>query len=422
MEADRVRLIARLLLIPALAAFPIVSLIAASLHKLEPTAAKPGHEGGASQKQWKIADQSCAASRCHGGYIADKNGRGGHEASVWGSYDPHAQAYDVLTSELAKRMMTILAEHDGSVPRDAAHAVRCLACHTSPVDASPTAAAHFGDDGVSCRSCHGEASKWLAAHTDAGLGKVHGADGRLKAYGNPLLAGLRFLGTTERRAETCVGCHVGAKDGVDGLPRREVDHDMIAAGHPRLVFDLASQSTRQPRHWRDRPQQDLPSEWASGQVAAIKALAELAISRTSGARLDFADQNCRQCHRSLPDHVTRPPSRVRKLGKPEWASAYSPALPWLSSGEEALNALRAVENARSDELSASLNRLLLAVSRKAPAPNPAALPALDAPLPEDREGLLIELRARLAVEPAGARLKNLRAALEESTKQALETR
>jgi hypothetical protein len=393
---------------------------ASAPQELEPATTRA--DDGELPKAWKLADQSCAASNCHGGFEAPKTGRGGHEASVWRSYDPHARAYEVLKSDLARQMMTILARHAGGWAKDAVQEVRCLACHASPVADKPTAAAQFGDDGVSCRSCHGEASKWLATHFDAeavGLGKDDEPAERLKRYAK--VPGLHFLGTPRLRAETCVGCHVGAKEGVDGLPRREVDHDLIAAGHPRLVFDLASQSNRQPRHWRDRPKQNLSEEWAEGQVAAIKALADLAASRAGGPRLDFADQSCQRCHQPLSVGETVSSGEAPSLGKLGWAAPYAPAAGWLSNRERLMQCLTAVERATPTELPDAFTRLSAAASEKT-ALDKASLPKPDAPVANegnairDRDALLAEYRAQLAADPGSPRIEALKRLLDRREK------
>jgi hypothetical protein len=400
----------RLVCTPLIIAFAMAALVASSPRELEPAVVERDAVDETAPKSWIIADQSCAASNCHGGFTADSEGRrGGHEASVWRNLDPHARAYEVLKTDRAKNMQTILAKHAGIPLVEATKDVRCLACHASPVADSVTAAAHFGDDGVSCRSCHGEASKWLAAHSDselAGLGKVDDPEKRRKAYEKPAVAGLKFLGTPRLRADTCVGCHVGAKEGVDGLPRREVDHDMIAAGHPRLVFDLASQSSRQPRHWRDRPEQDLPAEWAAGQAAAIRALADLAASRPGGPRLDFADQACLRCHHHLEASAGSSPNEIRSLGKLGWAAPYAPAAAWLSNGENILKGLAEVARAKPAELADALTRLAR-TARETPSFKKAALPVPGAAIPADPEARLAEYRAWLAADPQSKRLKRL---------------
>ena len=64
------------------------------------------------------------------------------------------------------------------------------------------------------------------------------------------------------RADLCATCHVGTD-------RADVNHDLIAAGHPRLSFELGSFVATMPPHWdvarekRQRP--DLEAKlWAVG--------------------------------------------------------------------------------------------------------------------------------------------------------------
>jgi len=384
--------------------FVPLTLAVSSPEKLEPAKSQSQSDQTLTNKSWKLADQSCAASNCHGGFTAYADGRGGHEASVWQTYDTHARAYDVLKSDLAKDMMAVLSSH-GGMAVDATKEVRCLACHSSAIAANPTSAVQFGDDGVSCRSCHGEASKWIDAHTDAGLSKFDDAAKRRQAYEH--VSEMRFLGEPRLRAETCAGCHVGAKEGVDGLPRREVDHDLIAAGHPRLNFELASQSTRQPRHWRDRPRQDLAAEWAAGQAAAFKSLADLAASSEGGPRLDFAYQECAGCHQPFPDGRNAAPKPPQTLGKMGWAVPYAQSATWLSNGDAIIKGLSEVERAETTKLAAALTRMSAAASDN-PAINKDALPKPNADLPKNHDALLAEYYARMAIEPNGPRMEELK--------------
>ncbi len=54
------------------------------------------------------------------------------------------------------------------------------------------------------------------------------------------------------RTNLCLECHLGTKE-------KFVDHEMIAAGHPDLYFELDSFSAVMPRHWK------VPRESASGK-------------------------------------------------------------------------------------------------------------------------------------------------------------
>src|SRR5205823_3686488 len=105
---------------------------------------------------------------------------------------------------------------------------RCLSCHVAPdydVNKPPCDAPYFKTDGVSCESCHGPAQDWLARHhLDAWKNETRAEKNRLGMTDTQSLAG---------RAQLCARCHVGAA-GMD------VDHDLLAAGHPRLSFEFAA--------------------------------------------------------------------------------------------------------------------------------------------------------------------------------------
>ncbi len=47
-----------------------------------------------------------------------------------------------------------------------------------------------------------------------------------------------------KRTEKCLSCHLGSEE-------KFVDHEMIAAGHPDLFFELDSFSAVMPRHWKE---------------------------------------------------------------------------------------------------------------------------------------------------------------------------
>jgi len=61
------------------------------------------------------------------------------------------------------------------------------------------------------------------------------------------------------RANACVACH------------QTVDNDVVDAGHPRLVFELSTQTKAQPPHWRD-PADSPVRAWLTGQAVALREL------------------------------------------------------------------------------------------------------------------------------------------------------
>ena len=154
---------------------------------------------------------------------------------------------------------------------------------------------------MSCESCHGNANRWFQDHTAFGTRNRHEA---YDAVGMPKLFD---LGT---RAEVCVGCHVGAPaDPSRGLPLRDMNHDMIAAGHPRLNFDFAESQRRLNPHWfeKDRTASDprTPAgpafeakSWLVGRIASAEAACVLLADRATRADPwpEFAEMNCFACH------------------------------------------------------------------------------------------------------------------------------
>lgn len=207
---------------------------------------------------------SCSSAGCHASAIA------GHEpwqsaATVWAFRDPHARAHDVLRGPLAEHIVAVLTARRPDLPRVPAREHRsCIGCHATGQGIALA-------EGVSCESCHGPAERWVVAHTLPGW----------RTAGNDL--GLVDLADPFTCAGTCAECHVGGTPTSDGLPR-EVSHDLVAAGHPRLAFELRSSKRAEPPHWRDRfaagPDGAAPGagvapgpidEWALGRLGLLDA-------------------------------------------------------------------------------------------------------------------------------------------------------
>ncbi len=108
------------------------------------------------------------------------------------------------------------------------------------------------------------------------------------------------LRTLIQRADLCVKCHVGSSD-------RDMNHDIIAAGHPALYFDLAVYYEKLPKHWRD-DQIDTghfrARLWLAGQLSMTKA--ELSLLETRAEKRhsvsvwpELAAYACTDCHQTL---------------------------------------------------------------------------------------------------------------------------
>ena len=262
----------------------------------------------------------CAARGCHGGPLTNSDGTRldptfRNACSHWLRHDPHSQAYRTLFGTKANAIMRNLTG-PGKAPGEASTDVRCLACHVTPslATATPTPdVLRLRIEGVSCDACHttpGRAtSDWLEPH------KKGGASGELaRCFAEH---GLHWLGTARSRAMTCAGCHVGAPADMEKrLPLREVSHDLVAAGHPRLNFDYPTFLAALPPHWTERrrerdgstaelstqfpPRFDVEA-WFVGTVESTRAglllLADEAERGTTWPEL--AAFNCYACHHDL---------------------------------------------------------------------------------------------------------------------------
>ena len=262
-----------------------------------PTAAKPAPGGtNPPQNPRPLAGVAgCGAAACHGAPGTGTLSPDIWQSSftVWNTTDPHAKAYRALTTPLAR---TIIEGMHGKTP--ATEEPRCLACHTNPTTIGDTS---LRIEGMNCESCHGNPNKWSVEHTSFGTRERH------KAYESVGMPKLFDLGT---RAEVCAGCHVGAPaDPLRGLPLRDMNHDMIAAGHPPLNFDFADAMHRLPKHWfeKDRTAADPRTPagpafeakaWLVGRVAVAAASCSLTADRATRADPwpEFAEMNCFACH------------------------------------------------------------------------------------------------------------------------------
>ncbi len=261
---------------------------------------------------------SCSGRSCHGGLEpAAGGGVRQNEFTFWLAHDKHARAYEVLRGERARRMAANLAAtNPNGKPIEPVHDPRCLVCHSAPELASaprtgPVAAAvdALRADGVGCESCHGAASgaePWLEAHTTAAWKALKGKE-RDEAFRE---RGMRRLYDPEIQALTCAGCHVGAPPAPGGgVPPRDLNHDLMAAGHPRLTFELSTYRANLPPHWRPDLHADTPgyeaAVWAVGQVVAVRSAVELLRYRAVEANSDrgpwpeFAESGCFSCHADL---------------------------------------------------------------------------------------------------------------------------
>lgn len=285
-----------------------------------------------AQKPQFIGAGGCSGSNCHGGTSPadEKISRIlTTEYSVWSIADKHSRAAKVLEEPRSKKMAEILGIAN---PLNDA---KCASCH---VVGSPERAK---SDGVACEACHGPAEKWLGPHTQQ------------NSHANSLSLGMVDTKNLKVRAQTCLGCHLGSEG-------RNVDHELIAAGHPDLAFELETFSFAQPAHYRDpkpAPGNSLPKVrfWAVGQAMALAESMRLLEKHAMTKWPEFSDLDCYQCHHDLRAESWRIERGYagRKPGSAQLNLARTDVLRTLVSG--------AAESQRA-ELEGALNRLSSAVS------------------------------------------------------------
>jgi hypothetical protein len=270
---------------------------------------------------------SCAAIACHGSIapvaLAFQPAKPvlRNEHTTWITQDLHANAYAVLFARRSREMATRLNHGKLKAHEDA----RCLACHTT-AGTGPTQlpANVVRADGVSCESCHGAAEHWLGPHTQAWWNRQSPAEKQARY-------GMRPTRALADRVAICVDCHVGS-------PGRDVNHDLIAAGHPRLNFEFAAFLANMPPHWVEDKGGSFPAQaWAVGQAATARAAADLLARRAREASAsgrpspwpEFSEYDCFACHHDLADQPWRQAraggGAGRAPGTPTWGTWCYPA-------------------------------------------------------------------------------------------------
>jgi hypothetical protein len=262
---------------------------------------------------------SCAGRSCHGGIEASDRSAISllNEYTTWVTLDPHARAFAVLEGDKSKA----IAQRLGIGP--AHESQRCLGCHTTPDAArqpeNPDAARFVKYErrlGVGCESCHGNARDWLDEHLTQAW-----------KSSDKKMAGMVPVADATVLAQRCAGCHVGAppEDGIE----RDVNHDLIAAGHPRLTFEFSSYFANLPVHWRPKQFPDEARRWAIGQAVAAEVALELLKHRAESAGApwpEFSEYDCFGCHHELTPQTWRQNRKPggRRLGSLVWGSWYLP--------------------------------------------------------------------------------------------------
>src|SRR5262245_29117592 len=273
-------------------------------------------ERGVKPRFAHLPSTSCAAASCHG---SGQIGKLGSEYSAWapevtppdGAYDPHSKAYSVLFNADAAR----IGKYLDIVPHKSE---LCLKCHAVDGAKDEEAQNQMRAEGAGCGACHGPAEKWISVHFTPEFLALPDRE-KWEKYG--------FVPTKNLVARTmnCVSCHVGDVD-------RDMNHDMIAAGHPRLAFESARfhYNPQYRKHWTERGSEtDFEVRaWVVGQVATLRNAAVLLQARAKRAAdgdaktpwPEFSGLSCYACHQQIGDKELRggASASTRPLGVPGW--------------------------------------------------------------------------------------------------------
>ncbi|MES1943955.1 hypothetical protein PC39_07569 [Salinisphaera sp. PC39] len=234
---------------------------------------------------------SCASSTCHGRVTPDEDSPLAlNEYFVWSKYDHHAGAYKTLKGDWSRR----IAANMGLA--DAATAEECLACHADDVPEERRGERFHLSDGIGCEACHGGAGDWIDSH--------YGPDA---SHAANLEAGMNPTEEPVFQARLCQSCHVGDDN-------RFVTHEMMAAGHPRLRFELDTWLANMPPHhvedadYERRKGTTAPADrWATGVAVAAGGYLDILARHLDADALvpELSLFDCHACHRPMDTDVRR---------------------------------------------------------------------------------------------------------------------
>jgi hypothetical protein len=248
---------------------------------------------------------SCAGTTCHGRMEADGVIVRQDELMRWQEPSTpggaHSRAFAVLSYPRARQITATLGLGEPTA------ATACLGCHATPVSGA-TGRRFLPGDGVGCEACHGPSAGWIASHYT--VGASHTAN---------ISRGMVPLDRPATRAAVCLDCHFGSDK-----PGQFVSHRMMAAGHPRVSFELDLFSTLQQHHDEDadyiqrKGRTDSVRMWAVGQAMAVNRMLTLYATPkgTEGAFPEFYFFDCHSCHRRIQDAEERTRTWESNPGRP----------------------------------------------------------------------------------------------------------
>jgi hypothetical protein len=241
---------------------------------------------------------SCANAGCHGATQPLHAARVlQNEYYTWLNKDRHATADNVLFSERSARIARNM-----HLQKKAYQEAACLDCHSTNVPAKLVSGHIDPEDGVQCEACHGPSSGWRAEHTMAGW-----------THEQSVARGMTDLRSISTRGTLCLSCHLGNA-------KREVDHELIASGHPILAFELDNYTETMPAHWAPGNATHGVPAFATGQVMALRqSFVNLSRHARGDKWPEFSDMSCFNCHHALDTTWRQERGWPGRAGLPAWS-------------------------------------------------------------------------------------------------------
>lgn len=257
------------------------------------------------QQNAHLGVASCAGSTCHGRQVADGSVVRQDEVLRWQDDSSPTGAHSRAFRTLGTARSAAIARNLGLASAETAP--MCLGCHSEK--AAATGPKFQISDGVGCESCHGAASGWISGHYAVGA-----------SHARNVAQGMIPLEDPKARASNCLDCHFGsAKNG------QLMNHRIMAAGHPRVSFELDLFTGLQAHHDEDsdyikrKGRRDPVQDWAVGQAMALDRALTLWSDPTLGQEGVFPEYyffDCHSCHRRISDEPSFRAAAIANPGRP----------------------------------------------------------------------------------------------------------
>ncbi|HEX7901057.1 MAG TPA: multiheme c-type cytochrome [Planctomycetota bacterium] len=302
----------------------VLALAAAGVSALAAGQA-PAQEKGAF-KYAGIA--SCSTKDCHGSETP-KGSPALNEYPVWKKEDPHSKTFTTLYKGPSKAMGTAMKI------AKVTDSPRCISCHSKAVEPAKVMpnVKWAVSNGVSCEVCHGPGEQWLMPHATP--------KEKNWSHEKSVELGMIDLRSLPAWAASCASCHL------------QIEHDMITAGHPKLLFEMVDYNARTGAHWKTEKHPSMApgfdqKAWAVGQVVslaeALRNLEQWTKASAPPERLAEAKAQA-ESHQRLLKHL----AGYTPSDDPKAVEAQASKVP---PGDDALLAKVAAEDAPKDFMGA----------------------------------------------------------------------